>query len=311
VKRREFLNRTSLLIGSGFLVPRSLGSSGRVTGEEMESSVRVPDLVVASGSPRDATRRALERFGGLKRFIRPGHVVVVKPNAGFDSPPEWGATTHPEILAGVLEACFDAGARRVIVADHTTRPAERCFQRTGIANAVAAFPKAKLLSLDDPQAYTELEVPAGRALRKVRIPLLLLKADAWINVPTAKSHSATGVSLGLKNLMGLVYDRHAFHQDFDLHQGIADLATILRPHLTVLDAVKILKTGGPVGPGDVASRDTVVVGVDPVAVDAYGIGLSTWNHETLRPEQVGHIRMASEHGLGILELEAIKIVDLT
>jgi uncharacterized protein (DUF362 family) len=207
----------------------------------------------------------------------------------------------------VIEAALAAGARRVLVADHTMGNAERCFQRTGIAAAVAAFPKAKLVSLDDESAYAPIDLPAGRALRRTRIPVLVQKADVLINLPKAKSHAATGVSLGLKNLMGLVWDRHVFHDAMDIHQGIADLATVLRPALTLLDATVVLKTGGPNGPGETESPGLVIAGTDPVAVDAYGAGLCTWNQRIYRPEQVDFIRHAAEMGLGTLKLDTLRI----
>ncbi len=97
----------------------------------------------------------------------------------------------------------------------------------------------------------------------------------------------------------------------DIHQGIADLATVLRPQLTILDALRILKTGGPSGPGDVDPGNKVIAGIDPVAVDAFGVGLSTWNRETLRPDQVGYIRYAAEHGLGTMKLDSLRIVEQT
>ena len=261
-----------------------------------------PDIALAKGPAKEATLRALDAIGGMQRFVSPGNVVVVKPNASFEAPPEWGATTHPDVVSAVLDACFEAEARRVYVVDHTLKPAEKCFARSGIGDAVAAFPKAKLVSLDDRKAYREVKVPNGKVLEKV---------DLFINLPTAKAHPATTVSLGLKNLMGLIWDRHHFHDNIDIHQGVADLATILKPQLTILDAVRILTTGGPAGPGDVDPFDGVVAGVDPVAVDAYGVGLSTWNRQTFRPDQIRYIRASVEHGLGTTDLESLRIKELS
>ncbi len=309
--RRRFLSSCGRLLGAGFALPAARALAGETAARpDSAEAAGFPDIVVARGDAKGATRAALEALGGMHRFVRPDQVVVVKPNAGFASPPEWGATTHPEVLAAVVEACFDAGARRVLVADHTMQGPERCFQTSGIADAVAAFPKAKLLSLDDEKTYRTIQVPAGRALRETEIPALMQKADVFVNVPTAKSHAATGVSLGLKNLMGLVWDRHRFHQEMDLHMGIADLATVLRPRLTVLDAMRILETGGPTGPGEVTAFGAVIAGVDPVAVDAYGVGISAWNGRTLGPDEVAHIRYASEHGLGTTELDALRVEEL-
>jgi len=114
----------------------------------------------------------------------------------------------------------------------------------------------------------------------------------------------------MKNLMGLIWDRQRFHHDMDLHQAVADLATVLRPQLTILDAIRILKTGGPAGPGDVETFDGVIAGVDPVAVDAYGVTLSTWNRQTLRPDQVGYIRHAAAHGVGTSTIDELEVVEL-
>jgi uncharacterized protein (DUF362 family) len=266
-----------------------------------------PDLAVGRGLPGEAVRKALDALGGLRRFVGAGQVVVIKPNASFVAPPEWGATTHPEVLAAVIEECLAAGARRVLVVDHTMAQAERCFARTGIAAAVERFPKAKLVALDQPTDYTAVEIPRGQSLHATQIASVALKADVLINLPSAKAHSATRVSLGLKNLMGLVWDRATFHNDIDIDAGIADLATVLRPHLTILDAITILKTNGPSGPGEVEQFGGVVAGPDPVAVDAYGVGLSTWDRQTLSPEQVGYIRHAAALGVGTLDLASLQI----
>ncbi len=305
--RRRFLIRGAQVVGGGLLLPWARALAYSDVPDSTSVLPDFPDLVVARGEARAATHAALEAIGGMKRFVQPEQVVAVKPNASFECPPDWGATTHPEVLSAVLEACFDAGARRVLVVDHTMLGPESCFRHTGTTDAVSAFPDAKLVSLDKEKMYRKIPVPGGKVLHKTEIPALLHKADVFINLPTAKSHQSTGVSFGLKNLMGLVYDRHRFHDNMDLHAAIADLATVLRPQLTVLDAVRILKTGGPRGPGDVASFDGVIAGVDPVAVDTYGVGLSTWNGRTYRPSQIAHIRHAEAHGLGTSKLDTLKI----
>lgn len=269
-----------------------------------------PDLAAAKGDAETATQLALDAIGGLKRFIKPGQVVVIKPNASFETPPEWGATTHPEVLAAVVSGCLAADARRVLVVDHTMRNPERCFARSGTTDALAGFSKTKLVSLDKEKSYRAVQVPLGKVLHETEIPVVLEKADLFINVPTAKSHSATTVSFGLKNLMGLVYDRNRFHNDMDLHQAVADLATVLRPQLTILDAMNLLKTGGPTGPGSTEAFHTVIAGVDPVAVDSYGVGLSPWNGSTYAPTDIAHIRYAEELGLGTTKLDSLRIAEV-
>ncbi|MBU1699937.1 MAG: DUF362 domain-containing protein [Candidatus Eisenbacteria bacterium] len=317
--RRHFIKSGAKIVGAGLILPAWPGL-GPVFGSRFnpvftpvfgaDAADAAPDLVLAKGSPKEAVFRALEALGGIRRFVKPDQVVVIKPNASFETPPNLGATTHPEVLTAVIEACFQAEARRVLVVDHSLRDPERCFKRTGTAEAVDAFPKAKLVSLDKESGYVAIDVPGGRALKKTSIPVVLQKADVFINLPSAKAHSATGVSLGLKNLMGLVWDRQTFHNDMDLHQAIADLATVLKPQLTILDAIRILQTGGPSGPGTVDEFNGVVAGIDPVAVDAFGVGLSTWNGQTFLPDQVAYIRHAAEHGVGTSALETLRIEEL-
>jgi uncharacterized protein (DUF362 family) len=307
VNRRGFLVVGGRTIGAGLL---GFASRSVLAQEAHETVAKGPDLVVARGEPAEAVRQALDAFGGLHRVVKPGDVVVIKPNASFASPPQWGATTHPDVLTAVMRACADAGARRTLVVDHTLAPAETCFPRNGTTGAVAAISGAKLVSLDKEKMYREVDIPLGEALHKTAIAQVVLKADVFINLPTAKAHSATEVSFGLKNLMGVIWDRQTFHNDMDVHVGIADLATAVRPHLTILDAMRILKTQGPAGPGDVKSFGGVVVGCDPVAVDAYAVGLSTWNRQTLNADQVGFIRHAAARGVGNMDLKSLKILEL-
>jgi uncharacterized protein (DUF362 family) len=302
MNRRRFMTLGAGAVGTCLIGP----AAPRLSAEE---AAGFADLAVGRGAPADAVRKALGAIGGMGRFVKADQVVVVKPNASFVAPPEWGATTHPEVLAAVIEECLAAGARRVLVVDHTLAQADRCFARTGTAAAVERFPQAKLVSLDQESAYAAVEVPRGTSLHATRIASVALRADVLINLPSAKAHSATRVSLGLKNLMGLVWDRGTFHNDMDIDVGIADLATVLRPHLTIIDAIKILKTNGPTGPGEVEDFGGVVAGVDPVAIDAYGAGLSSWDHQTLTPEQVGYIRHAAARGVGTLDLASLNIVE--
>jgi uncharacterized protein (DUF362 family) len=311
--RRRFMSLSCRTLAAGLLGATAL--PGRARADEREARAADasswPDLVIARGPAKEALPRALAAIGGLGRFVPPGKVVAIKPNASFPAPPEWGATTHPEVLAALIAACLEAEARRVLVVDHTMGDAARCFERTGTAAAVAPFERAKLVSLDDHAMYQEVAIPQARALHRAEIAQAVLRADAWINLPTAKSHNATGVSFGLKNLMGLVWDRQTFHRDMDIHAGIADLARVLRPQLTILDAAYLLKTGGPTGPGDVEAYGGIVVGSDPVAVDAFAAGLTTWNRQMVRPGEIPHLRMAAEQGTGTLDLGSLKIQELT
>jgi uncharacterized protein (DUF362 family) len=324
MKRRSFLRLGSQALAAGLAgaagVRRARGESqapvadsanpAGATPDSAAAGDRWPDLLVARGAAETALPAALAAFGGLGRFVRSGEVVVIKPNAGFASPAEWGATTDPAVLGALIAACLEADARRVLVVDHTLAPAERAFARSGIGDAVAGFPQAKLVSLDEQRLYQEVAIPQGQALQRTDVAQAVLRADVLINLPTAKAHSATGVSFGLKNLMGLIWDRTTFHRDMDIHAGIADLATVIRPDLTILDAMTLLQTGGPEGPGEIEPYGGLVLGCDPVAVDAYAVGLGPWNHQTMTPAQVGYLRYAAQRGVGRLDLDSLQIREI-
>jgi uncharacterized protein (DUF362 family) len=252
---------------------------------------------------------AVEAMGGIGAFVRPGDRVVLKPNASFSSPPAWGCNTSPQVVATVARLCMEAGAKRVLVVDNTLGNPEICFSRSGIKEAVEGVPGVQMLAPKARELYREVELPRGKALKRTQVMRELLEADRWISLPTAKSHSATGVSLGLKGLMGLIWDRGTFHRDLDLDQAVADLATVLRPSLTIMDATRALLTAGPGGPGKVEEWHKVIAGVDPLAVDAYTVTLGSWYGQRVRPDQVKHLRDARAHGLGSLEVERMEILE--
>ena len=296
VSRRDFLKATAALAAvslTGIPVPLS--------------AAEAVDLAVISGEPAAATRRAIEVLGGLGRFVKPGERVVIKPNMSFAKTPDVAATTHPQVVAAVARACLEAGARDVLVVDHTLQRAELCLERTGIQAACRTLGGVHVLAVQDRTFYREIPVPKGKALTRVEVLRDLTEGAVLISVPVAKSHSATGVSLGLKGLMGLIWDRGSFHYRFNIHQGIADLATVLRPRLTVLDATRALVTGGPGGPGEVMTPNLVVAGADPVAVDAYGVGLVPWYGQRFEGRQVEHLLAAHRHGLGAVDTEKLRI----
>jgi uncharacterized protein (DUF362 family) len=257
-----------------------------------------PVVAVAKGSAADAVKRAVSALGGMKQFVKSGDRVVIKPNMGFPNPPEWATTTNPEVVKAVVQLCIDAGARRIVVFDNPLRDAEICRERTGIAKAVEGMPGVVIAMPSDIKFYEEKPVPGAKELTTTAVAKEVLKADCLINVPTAKSHSATGVSLGIKNLMGLVYDRKVFHEKMDLNRAIAEQLYIIKPKLTLVDAMNALVTAGPGGPGKVEKLDTIVATTDPVAADAYTVGLVRWYNRSFKGTDVKYIKIAAELGFG-------------
>jgi uncharacterized protein (DUF362 family) len=296
ITRRKFLKMAAAGTALGIVG----GSSFSLAKEEY-------DLAVISGDPTAATKKALEALGGISRFVKKGQRVVLKPNMSFARTPEFSATTHPMVVATVAQACVEAGAQQVLILDHTLQRAELCLERTGIRDACKNISGVHVLALQERKFFAEMKIPQGKVLDRAEVMKDILEGQVLINIPVAKSHSATGVSLGLKGLMGMIWDRESFHSQFNINQAIADLATVIKPQLTILDATRALASGGPGGPGEVKKPNLIVAGVDPIAVDSYGVSLVPWYGQNFKGRQVEHILISHQRGLGKIDVEQLKI----
>jgi uncharacterized protein (DUF362 family) len=293
--RREFM-KVSAGAALASLLPKFLLGASNSNG---------PVIGVAHGEKSKLVRTAVELLGGIKTFVKPGDVVCLKPNLSFASNTDCGATTSPEVVKQMVQLCLDSGASRIFVVDHTIQDATLCVERSRIEEAIIDK-KVSLVTLQQERQYTEIAVPGGKELSTIQVPKIIQDADVLINMPTAKSHSATGVSLGIKNLMGLIWDRGYLHR-VNLHQAIAELATVIKPHLTVIDATRALTSGGPGGPGKTVTLNKVVAGVDLVAVDSYTVGIAQWYKKSWTGNQVKYIRAAADLGLGEIDTANMQI----
>jgi len=267
-------------------------------------------LAVARGeaaAPAELTLRAISAIGGIERFVKPGDDVIVKPNiCNAYRGPEYASTTNPEVVASIVALCIGAGAKRVRVMDYPFGgTAQNAYSTSGIAQAVEAA--GGQMELMNSLKYQEVEIPNARALNRTQIYADLLSADTVINVPIAKHHSMATLTLGLKNLMGVVLDRGAMHAR-GLPESIADLATVVRPQLAVVDATRILMANGPTGGNlnDVRQMDTVIASADVVAADAYAATLFDKTGA-----DIAYIKMANERGVGTMDLGSIKIEEIS
>jgi uncharacterized protein (DUF362 family) len=257
-----------------------------------------PDLAVATGGdPASNTLKAIEALGGMERFVKEGSKVAIKPNPATANSPEVASTTNPAVVGTVVDLCMKAGASEVVVVSHD---ALRNFEGSGIMGA-ATSAGARVVAAVSRDSYRSVPVLRGRMLQNVEIANDILDADVFINIPIAKHHSQAELTLSLKNLMGINWNRIYFHQH-GLHQGIADLCTVVKQDLVVMDANRLLLTNGPGGPGQTRDDKTVIAGTDPVAVDAYTTTL--FGRE---PHDIRHIRYAHELGIGEIGLERLNI----
>ncbi|MFZ5515609.1 MAG: DUF362 domain-containing protein [Candidatus Zhuqueibacterota bacterium] len=296
IDRRQFLKTAGAagLALSGFgSLPFGFGREKAVGGIDLS--------VVQNGEPAAMVRMAIEVLGGIGKFVNKGDVVVVKPNIGWDRVPEQAATTNPDVVAEIVNLCVKAGASRVKVFDNTCNEARRCYMRSEIESA-AEKAGADVSFMYD-QKYKKVTIEKGIAVQSWEFYQDALEADVFINVPIAKHHSLSRVTLGMKNMMGIIGgNRGKIHNQFE--KKIVDMNLVVRPQLTIIDAVRMLMANGPVGGNlnDVKKMDTIIAGVDIVAVDAYGATL--FGHA---PEDLGFIREAHQRGLGTMNLKELKI----
>ena len=247
----------------------------------------------------------IQALGGMKKFVNAGEVVVVKPNMAWDRPPEMAANANPAVVRQVVELCLEAGAKQVKVLDYTCDDARKAYAASGIQAAVEGIkdPRAVVSYVDD-RGFVELNIEKAKTLKKWYFYKEILEADRFINIPIAKNHSEARLTMCLKNMMGAIGPwRGRIH--VGLHQNIADMNLILRPDLHVLDATRILLRNGPKGGRleDVAVKNLVFAGTDPVALDALGTELFG-----LKPADIGYITKAHQAGRGEMDLNKIKIL---
>jgi len=302
--RRTFI----LEVGAGALAlgAGAAGLSMLGPGEALAApSARV--VVVTGTDPVKMLKAALKVFRGLDSIVK-GKKVVLKPNASFKNPATWGNNTNPAVAAAVAQLCKESGAASITAVDHTMGTDGKSIKACGVGPALEQVGGVQVISAHQKSDYVKKRVVKGKQLKTTEVPRVVAAGDVLINIPVAKQHNATKVSFGLKNLMGLVWDRRHFHEMINLHQGIADLATLLTPALTVIDATVVMTTNGPQGPGKVQKLNTLVVSTDPVAADAVAVGLTQWDNASLKPSDVAHIKNAALLGLGVADLSAIKII---
>ncbi len=257
-----------------------------------------PQVVLAKHTdPTIALQYALDAVGGIKRFIYPGERVTIKPNIGWDRTPEQAANTNPILVAEMVRLCLQAGASEVIVTDVSCNDPRRAFMRSGIGEAAR-------------QAGAKVVLPAKEDFIKVNMegelltvwPVLkhFIYTDRLINMPIVKQHSLSQCTIGMKNFYGILGGRrNKLHQRID--QSIVDLAGFCRPTLTVIDATRVLVSGGPQGGSldNVEMENSVICSTDQVASDSRSVEFLG-----LRGEQVGHIALAAKAGLGQLDYRA-------
>lgn len=302
MKRRDFIIKglgAGILAGSGV----SLNGFSRLMGNPASTPGDTVDLVAVKGSdPITMFDRGIEPLGGISAFVKPGQTVVVKPNIGWDTTPERAANTNPELIGHIVAKCYEAGAKSVSVFDNTCDEWKNCYTNSGIEQEVINN-GGILVPGNSESYYRDVNIPLGKSLKTAKVHELILDSDVFINVPVLKSHGSAKLTIAMKNLMGVVWDRRFWHRN-DLHQCIADYATFRNPDLNIIDAYRVMKRNGPRGVSveDVIRLDSLLISKDIVAVDAAAALLFG-----MEPNDIPYIAIANEMGIGTMDLSKLNI----
>ena len=306
--RRQFIKGSLILLAApGSMIPSSGAHSAGM------DQAKVPDpgiselAISEGGDPFATTVSSIEGLGGMSVFVNRGDSVLLKPNIGWDRRVEQGANTHPEVVRAVGEMCLEAGAAKVVILDRPCNDARRTYRTSGMQDMVKDLSDGRI-SLDfvRDNRFVKTDIPRGVVIRKWPLYEEALKADIIINIPVAKHHSISRLTLGMKNLMGLMGgNRGLFHSG--IGQKLADLTSVLNPGLTVLDATRIMVRNGPTGGRleDVKILNRVAASRDPVAIDAYGATLFG-----VAPSDLSFVSAAHRMGLGEMYLDKVKILGI-
>lgn len=301
VTRREFLRWQAA--GAAWL---AAGASGLLSPAAALADA-TPDLAVVTGNPGPATRAAVELLGGMKAFVKTGQKVVIKPNMSFAQGVDSATTTHPEVMQALVAMCQEAGASKVSIVDNPLSSVELCLEQSGIQAACNVGPGVEVKGVKSGGLFRETPLPQGVSMKVTDVMAEVLDADVLIAAPVAKHHGSAGVSMSMKGMMGLIYDRGIMHSRYDLHTAIVDLCTKVKAHLALIDATRVLTTNGPGGPGKVERPRTVIASRDMVAADAMAVSMFRWYDKQVEPRQVKHIRIAAERGFGRMDVENLRV----
>ncbi|OGV69644.1 MAG: hypothetical protein A2283_23565 [Lentisphaerae bacterium RIFOXYA12_FULL_48_11] len=292
--RRQFLKATAVISTVATVLPDVSNAA--------DSSKAV--IYVVHG--RDITKMVaagMEKLGGWAKFVKKGQKVTLKPNVAWISKPEQGADTDPVLVSECVKACKTAGASEVVVPEKSVNDWKQSFGSSGVLEAVNRA-GGRMYALTEDKYFRKTDFPDAKILKQADVAIDVLDTGCLVNMPIAKSHSGTTLTLGMKNWMGSVKDRQFWHRN-KLHQCIADCCTVIKPVLTIMDATRIMLTKGPRGPGEMERPDLLIFGTDPVAVDAYSATLFK-----KEPFSIEYIKIAHDMGLGCGDLSHVDVVKI-
>ena len=310
--RRDFFKTLAVtgVAAAGAAVTAKMNGGMSVLAQTAKNSTtdKPVDLVaVMGGEPVAMFKKAIAEMGGMNKFIKNGHKVVVKPNIGWDKAPELAANTNPELVGEIVRQCIAAGAKEVVVFDNTCDEWKKCYANSGIESA-AKKAGAKVIPANEKSYYKDVSLPKGKKIKEMRVHEAILDCDAWINVPILKHHGGANMSIAMKNLMGIIWDRKIFHIS-NLPQCIADMCTLdKKPVLNVVDAYRVLTTSGPRGKSveDTVLAKALFISQDMVAVDTAAVKF--FNQIRKMPlEDVKYLKYGQDMKIGTMDIDKLNV----
>jgi len=299
--RREFLQKFTMYSAGAIMAAPIFNIIPPVLAKIVK-----PNLCVGVDKDyKTLVQKTLAPLGGMDAFVKKGDRVVVKPNIGWDRNPEQAANTHPQVVKSIVELALLSGASKVQVFDRTCNSDRLCYTNSGIQNALTSINDSRVVcEFIDNRKFIPVTIKNGNSLKEWSFYKDALAADCYINVPVAKHHRLAGLTLGLKNVMGIIGgERGRLHTN--IGQYLADLSTVIKPELTVIDATRILLNNGPQGGNlsDVKTMHTLIATTDIVAADAYATTLFG-----KKPEDISSTKAAYAMGLGEMQLKQMNII---
>ncbi len=297
MKRRHFLE-----IGAAALISPLLSI------KNLSSNLNKSSVWEAEGLPGKSIPALFEALGGLESLITKDitqSIILIKPNLCLPHGPEMGTTSAPDVIESLCLFLESQGVKKIIIADHTLRQF-RNIKNTPLQEIVSKHQQVKLILANEQRLFQPVQV-AGKVLHDTETLKMLGRVDLLINLATAKHHSATNVSLAVKNLMGLIWNRSTFHTNLDLPQAIADLSLVIRPGLNIIDASRVLLNGGPTGPGPIVKDNRLYAGFDILALDSVVVSRYNFGGKTMTAKEVPHLWSAYQNSIGEIDLQNINI----
>ena len=309
VSRKKFITFSfaglAALLSQNFMFKFALAKDGDSYGRPKNNIKGNHDLVAVLGEdPYQITVKAVEAMGGMERFVKKNGVVVIKPNIGWDRSQEQAGNTNPQVVAALIDMSFKAGAKRVNIFDITCNDPRRCYINSGIEQV--AKEKGATIYITDDWNVVRARFNYKSPMEGWPVFKDALDCDTFINVPILKNHALTGLTLSMKNLMGVCGgNRGLMHND--IGPKLVDITDFISPDLTIIDAYRILVRNGPTGGSleDVAYKKTVIAATDPTLADSYACKLVG-----VDPLSIPYIKVAADRKFGNYDVDRADILTL-